>query len=115
MDKKLKSILILICVCALVVYPVFVSFACAGSAYGDNDGSLFQSGRNKASIFTNFLSLEQAVMPEEIVPIPQAVQNMIDNLPLNLETAEKLKDDIAVWTTKQRNRLMWWRAHTMID
>ncbi|MEW6378157.1 MAG: hypothetical protein AB1611_00970 [bacterium] len=110
MDKKLKSILIFICVWGLVAYPVFVGFACA-----DSDGGPVTSGRNKASIFMNILSLEQTVTPEEIVPIPEVVQNMIENLPVDMETAEKIKDDIAAWTTRQRNRMTWWRAHTMID
>jgi|GEM_PF-2632837 len=110
MDKKFKSILILLGVWIVVSYPVFVSFSFAG-----NRVSPAQSGNSRASLFMDMFSSEPVVMPEEIVPLPELIQNMIDNLPMDTQAAEKLKDDIAYWATKQRNRLTWWRVHTMSD
>ncbi|MEW5804420.1 MAG: hypothetical protein AB1847_20175 [bacterium] len=60
-------------------------------------------------------SPELAVVTEEIIPLPEAVQNMIDLLATDQQTAEKVKDSIAVWATKQRDRLMRWRVHTMTE
>ncbi len=110
MRKKFRRVLTLLLACTLGGYLVFVGFA-----FADGDGGPLKTGRNKVSFLRDMLSSEQVVLPEQMVSLPEALQNVIDFFAVDQETAEKVKDNVSAWVTKQRDRMMQWRVHTLTD
>ena len=102
----MKKMYIGITFLACIFTVVFVGRAFA-------EGNFLKPGEKKVSIFMDILSPDQIVLPEQITSLPGVVQDLIDYLAVNTQTAEEIKDNMALWATKQKSRMLRWRAHTM--
>ena len=102
----MKKMYIGITFLACVFTVVFVGRAFA-------EGNFLKPGGKKISIFLNILSPDQVVSPDQITPLPGVVQNLIDYLSATPLNAEEMKDNMALWATKQKNRMSPRWAHTM--